>query len=269
MRGPDSTLTTSGWRNFAGVYGRLRPPLRPSPSDVATFSRSISHQGKRILLFGVTPELSVLGSELTAVDNSPAMLDQVWPGDRTSRRAVLGDWTHLPFEDASFDSVIGDGSLNSAPESVDEVLAELKRVLAPGGLAAFRLFCAPEKPETLGSIADEVARGWPGNLHALKWRIAMSVAASRPRAIVPVQEILAEFNRMFPDRDRLAAGTGWPADDIATLDAYVGADHSLGFPTLSSMLEVIEHHFTKVSVVPSSGYPLAELCPTVICGERA
>ena len=28
----------------------------------------------------------------------------------------------------------------------------------------------------------------------------MSLAASRPRAIVPVQEILAAFNRMFPDR---------------------------------------------------------------------
>jgi hypothetical protein len=89
-------LTTGGWRNFAGVYGRLRPPLRPSPIDVANLSRAISHDDKRILLLGVTPELSVLGRELTAVDNSPSMLARVWPGDQTLRRAVIGDWTNLP-----------------------------------------------------------------------------------------------------------------------------------------------------------------------------
>jgi SAM-dependent methyltransferase len=262
-------LTTGGWRNFAGVYGRLRPPLRPSPIDVANLSRAISHDDKRILLLGVTPELSVLGRELTAVDNSPSMLARVWPGDQTLRRAVIGDWTNLPFADATFDAAIGDGSLNSAPEVVDEVLAEVKRVLVPEGKAAFRLFCAPEEPETLESIADDLGAGWPGNLHALKWRIAMTLAASKPRAIVPVQEILVAFNRMFPDRTRLAAGTGWSPDDIATLDAYVGADHSLGFPTLSTLLRVIKRHFSDVSVVAASGYPLAGRCPTVICGERA
>ena len=87
------------------------------------------------MLLGVTPELSVLGSELTAVDNSPGMLAQVWPGDQPLRRAILGDWTDLPFADATFDAAIGDGSLNAAPELVDEVLAEANRVLAPGGKA--------------------------------------------------------------------------------------------------------------------------------------
>jgi len=266
VTGADSTLKPGAWRNFAGVYGRLGPPLRPSASDVANLGRSIAHEGKRILLLGVTPELSALGSELVAVDNSPLMIERVWPGDGPKRRAIFGDWTDLPFAAATFDAAIGDASLNAAPELVDEVLGEVKRVLLPEGKAAFRLFCAPEEPETLEWIAHEVRAGWKGNLHALKWRIAMNLAAARPRAMVPVEEILVAFNGMFPDRARLAAQTGWLQDDIATLDAYAGAQHSLGFPTLRALLEAIGRHFLEVCVVPSSGYPLAERCPTVICG---
>ena len=267
MRGRESSLATSGWRNFPGVYGRLRAPLRPSPSDVDVMGRGVAAEGKRLLLFGVTPELSVLGAELTAVDNSPRMLEQVWPGDRPCRRAVLGDWTDLPFASGSFDAVIGDGSLNSAPDAIDKVLAEARRVLAPGGKAAFRLFCSPERSESLASIRDDVFAGWQGNFHALKWRIAMSISASQDRAIVPVQQILSAFNALFPDRAQLSADTGWPADDIATIDAYVGADHSLGFQPLSAMRRVAERHFPDVQAVHASGYPLSERCPTIVCGR--
>lgn len=267
MRSPDSSLTASEWRNFASVYGKLRPPLRPAEADVDNFRSAISGADGRVLLLGVTPELSVLGKQLIAVDNSPRMLANVWPGDREDRRAVVGDWTDLPFAQGRFDAVIGDGSLNSAPDQVEEVVAEVRRVLAPGGKAAFRLFCAPERPESLKAIAADIAAGWSGNLHALKWRIAMSLAASKPRAAVPVREILEAFDRMFPDRAALAAGTGWSAGDIATMDAYVGADHSLGFPTLSSFRAMLERHFSGVSVRPGTGYPLAERCPTVICAH--
>lgn len=264
MRGTDSSLATKDWHNFAGVHARLRAPLRPAPGDIENFRRSAAGDDKRVLLLGVTPELSVLGRELTAIDNSPRMLANVWPGDREGRRAILGDWTDLPFASGSFDAVIGDASLNAAPEQVEEVLAEAKRVLCPGGKLAFRLFCSPEEPETLDFIRTDVFAGWPGNLHALKWRIAMAVAASAPRAIVPVQQILAAFDRMFPHRAELAAATGWPAEDIATLDAYVGADHSLGFWTLSIMKSRIGRHFPDLSVVPASDYPLAERCPMVV-----
>lgn len=267
MEGADSALTAGGWRNFASVYGRLRPPLRPSAADLDNFRSAVSPGEERILLLGVTPELSVLGKRLTAVDNSPKMLERVWPGDRPDRRAILADWTQLPFDGGSFDAVVGDGSLNSAPEQVDEVLGEAARVLKAGGKAAFRLFCAPEAAESLEAIEADVASGWNGNVHALKWRIAMSLAASRPDAVVPVAEILEAFNRMFPDRAALAAHTRWPAEDIATLDAYLGADHSLGFPTLSTFRTLLERYFQDVSIAEASGYPLAERCPTVICGR--
>lgn len=251
------------WRNFAGVYGRLGPPLRPSPADVANVAKAIAGTDRRVLLFGVTPELSALGDELVAVDNSPRMLAAIWPGDRDGRRALLADWTRLPFEDGAFDAVIGDGSLNSAPGQVEQVLAEARRVLAPGGRAVFRAFCSPETPERLDAIRSDADGGRDGNFHALKWRIAMALAAGEADAIVPVRKILAAFDELFPDRDALAARTGWSKDAIATIDAYQQADHSLGFPTLAQLLKLGERFFGPAEVLHGAGYPLAERCPTI------
>jgi hypothetical protein len=59
------------------------------------------------MLLGVTPQLAGLGGDLVAVDNSPKMLAQVWPGDAADRRAILADWTALPFAAGEFDAVIG------------------------------------------------------------------------------------------------------------------------------------------------------------------
>lgn len=252
------------WKNFAGVFDKLGPPLRPSPSDVANVERGMAGLDGHVLLLGVTPELAVLGKQLVAVDNSPRMIERVWPGDTERRRAMVGDWTELPFEDRIFDAVIGDGSLNSAPEVMEQVLREVARVLRPGGHAAFRIFSSPETPETLGQIERDLDQGWPGNLHALKWRIAMSLAASMPNSIIPVRTILQSFNEMFPDRPRLAARAGWPLEEIATLDAYCGADHAMGFPTLPAILDLAAPHLVHPSVLPGAGYPLAERCPTVV-----
>jgi SAM-dependent methyltransferase len=252
------------WHHFPALYGRLGPPLSPAASDVATFREAIRGHDRRVLLLGVTPKLAGLGEQLVAVDGSPEMVASIWPGDCEGRRATLGAWSELPFEDGAFDAVIGDGSLNSAPHHVEQVLAEARRVLPTGGRAAFRLFVSPDTPETLDAIQRDVMGGWPGNAHALKWRVAMALAASRRDAIVPAREILAAFDGLFPDRDDLAARTGWSKAEIDTLDAYIGADHSLGFPTLSAYCAMGERHFARSSVLPSSGYPLAERCPTMV-----
>jgi SAM-dependent methyltransferase len=261
MAGPD-------WHHFPALHARLASPLRPAPGDVAGFRRAIEGGDGKVLLLGVTPELSVLGQSLVAVDASPRMIERVWPGDSDGRRAILGEWSALPFENGSFDAVIGDGSLNSAPDRLERVLAEAKRVLAPSGRAVFRLFCSPELPESLSAIEADVAAGRGGNIHALKWRIAMALAAARPDAVVFARSILAEFNRMFPGRDRLAAATGWSREEIATLDAYVDADHSLGFWTLSRTIGIAASYFASASVTGGEGYPLAERCPIVTFGNE-
>ena len=219
------------------------------------------------MLLGVTPQLARLGNDLVAVDNSPKMLAQVWPGGAANRRAMLADWTDLPFAAGEFGAVIGDAPLNAAPHHAEIVVAEVSRVLAPNGRFAFRAFCSPEKPESLEAIRAEALAGRVGNLHALKWRIAMALAASRPAAIVAVVDILASFNALFPDRSELAGRTGWSMAEIETLDAYVGAEHSLSFPTLQSVIDLVNSQFSGVGVTSVEGYPLAERCPTIVCSS--
>jgi len=230
---------------------------------VIGFERAIHGRDQRVLLLGVTPELAVLGRDLTAVDNSPRMIARIWPGDNEERRALLADWTHLPFEDASFDAVIGDGSLNSAADQAKAVLGEVSRLLAPGGKAAFRTFCSPTLPESLESIQQDVESGTAGNLHALKWRIAMALAALTEDWVVPVEAILETFNRMFPDRSALAGATGWTIGEISTLDAYDGADHGLAFPTVDQLTQLAAGLFGDAAFLPGAGYPLAERCPII------
>lgn len=75
------------------------------------------------------------GVELTGIDLSPAMLDLARARAARHGRAVelqQGDAAHLPFGDASFDSVVCCLALCSIP-SPTAAVAEMWRVLVPGG----------------------------------------------------------------------------------------------------------------------------------------
>lgn len=251
------------WPNFAQVYGRLEPPLRPAPSDVDNFQAVIAGRDDETLLLGVTPGLATLGRRLTAVEGSRSMIDRLWPGDGADRKAVVGDWTALPFGTQSFDSVVGDGALNSVASGLESLVGEISRVLRHGGIAAQRIFASPEKSESLNSVQADALDGRIGNVHALKWRIAMAIAEA-PDYLVPVGDILDRFNALFPDRAALAEATGWDRAAIDTLDAYVGAWHSLCFPTRRVIEAIGSGLFSDCRFVESSGYPLAERCPLVV-----
>ena len=256
----DSTVQ---WRNFPGVYKRLAPPLRPAPGDVERMRAAISGQDDQALLLGVTPGIAELGRDLTAVEGSRAMIDRLWAGDRPDRRAMVGDWTALPFDAGRFGSVIGDGALNSVAGGLDSLIGEIARVLREGGVAAQRVFASPDDRESLEAVRGDALGGRIGNVHALKWRIAMAIAQA-PDYLVSVADILAAFNTMFPDREELASVTSWDRLEIDTLDAYVGAWHSLCFPTRSAFNQRGADRFKSFQIVESEGYPLAERCPLVV-----
>jgi ubiquinone/menaquinone biosynthesis C-methylase UbiE len=92
---------------------------------------------------------------ITGVELSPAMLAIARQRARDlGRPADLreGDAEHLPFNDASFDTVVCAMSLCSIPDPA-AAIAEMKRVLVPGGTLL---------------LVDHVASSWPP-IRAVQW----------------------------------------------------------------------------------------------------
>jgi len=252
------------WRAFHLRWPMIRPPQRPT-AEVATAARgAIAGHDARVLLLGVTPELSTAGDDLTAVDWSEMMIGCVWPGDREDRRAVLSDWRSLPASGSPFSAVIGVGSFNCLeyPQGYHDVFASLGGLLAPGSRFAVRFFVTPDPCESVASLrADVVAGAHAMSIHGLKWRLAMALCAASARPNIPVQEILARFDEEFLDRAALERATGWGQDEIGTMDNYRGSSDVCSFPTESQILATLPPSFRNARFIPSGSYELSERCP--------
>ena len=260
---------TNHWDNYHRHWRLLDAPLRPTPETVGIFEREVSLANADVLLLGVTPELAVLGRSMLAIDQSAAMISGVWAGDNVSRSAMAGNWLDLPVAGASTEAVIGDGCLSAVASKAarNRLHGEIARVLRPGGRAAIRVFAAPETTEDLASIEAQVLAGAIENFHALKWRIAMACTTGGPDFAIQVRMIRDTFDGLFPDREALAARTGWSIASINTIDVYAGSDVSYSFATLAVLVDEASGWFGDVRVVPSGSYPLAERCPLLVLGS--
>jgi ubiquinone/menaquinone biosynthesis C-methylase UbiE len=104
--------------------------------------------GDRLLDLGCGPGVSafgvlerVPGLRVTGLDASPSMIRfarmfQRFEKSGTGVEFVEGDAMHLGYEARSFEAVIGHSFLYLVPDA-DQVLAEVARVLTPGGMCAF------------------------------------------------------------------------------------------------------------------------------------
>jgi ubiquinone/menaquinone biosynthesis C-methylase UbiE len=119
----------------AQVLGKVRKLLGPRPGP---FARALEiGAGTGYFTLNLMQE-GVIG-EAVCTDVSPGMLEAL-----RGNAARLGldvetaacDAAHLPFDDASFDLVLGHAVLHHLPE-LDRSFAEFRRVLRPGGLLLF------------------------------------------------------------------------------------------------------------------------------------
>jgi SAM-dependent methyltransferase len=257
------------WAAYHRRWMRLKPPLRPNDEVVEAFKQAIG-PSRRTLLLGVTPELADIAPDVTAVDYSPTMIANIWPGDSGRRRAVLDDWRLMDFARGAFDAAVGDGSLTvlEYPQDQGTFYDRLAHVLRPGGVFAARVFCAPDEPETVRSIDEDALAGRIGSFHAYKWRFAMCIAAARGDINLVVRNVRDEFERQHPDRDEFAKLTGWSREDIDTIDAYEKSATTYCFLTREQLASVIPDRFTGVTFVPSGTYELAERCPLLVARLR-
>lgn len=259
---------TNHWDNYHRHWKLLDAPLRPTAETVAIFDRELDLRNADVLLLGVTPELAILGRSMLAVDQSATMISGVWAGDNALRRAIAGNWLDLPVDRASIDAIIGDGCLSAVDSKADRnaLFGEIARVLKPGMHAAIRVFARPETSDDLRSIEALVLAGGVENFHALKWRIAMACTTDDCDCAIKVRTIRDTFDSLFPNREALAARTGWSMVSINTIDVYAGSDISYSFATLAMLIDEASNWFGDVRVVPSGSYPLAERCPLLVFG---
>lgn len=260
----------SHWSGYHRSWARLRPPLRPNSEVVAAVRALLAGGAGPTLMLGVTPEFADLAPDLVAVDRSPGMIGGVWPGDTAARRAIVGDWLKLDFPAGHFGAAIGDSPLNALeyPKGHAGLYDQLARVLRPGARVVFRAFCLPEPCESVASVRAAAHAAQIPNFHAFKWRLVMAMVAAAGNPNLPVARVHEIFGREFPDRDALAATTGWPRDDIDTIDVYKDSTEFYSFPTARAFRAAAPAAFTDIRFIPAGTYELAERCPLLVM-ERA
>jgi SAM-dependent methyltransferase len=212
-----------------------------------------------IFLLGVTPAIVAAFSDLVVVDWSPAARSAV------ADQALDGDWLDPPMAAASCGGALGDGSLTclSWPADYTRLFAMLGRVLRPGGRVAIRCYTAVEPRERPAEVLAAAMACAIDGFAAFKWRLAMALCTGAD-SNVPVAAIKQSFDSLVPDRDRLAAATGWARAAIDDIDAYGGTAISYSFPTRAQLLDQIDPLFGAAHFVETAGYPLAERCPLLV-----
>jgi ubiquinone/menaquinone biosynthesis C-methylase UbiE len=154
-------------RGAEQVLGKLRKALG---TDAGPFRRSLEI-GAGTGYFTLNLLLSGVVDEAVATDISQGMLDEL---DRSAARLGVSVGTArceaaaLPFEDDSFDLLLGHAVLHHLPD-LDAAFAEFGRVLRPGGTLAF---CG--EPSRYGDMVAAVPKRFARAM-APAWRRVLGV----------------------------------------------------------------------------------------------
>ena len=209
------------WASLFRTWDLIMSPLRPHPDVVAIIRRELGTDAADVALLGVTPELARLGKSLVAIDANPNMIGALWIGDDAARKVMIGNWLDLPLADNSIDVIVGDGCLAVGSETERlGCLAEMARILRPGGRAGIRLFARPREIEPLEAVRADALAGRIKTLAEIVLRPALSLPAIAPDYGLKMAAILDAINDMFGDRTELMAATGWRPNAFGFIDLY-------------------------------------------------
>jgi SAM-dependent methyltransferase len=267
------------WNDMATRMNDWGPPLRPSPEDaeiaiemLRAWRADPAGAPSRVFLCGVTPEITLMRwpfpIELLAMDQAESMVRVVWPGDVPGlRRAVVGNWQSSGLPDRSFDVVVGDGGFGffSYPEGMRDLLAELHRILRPGGLFLYRHFAQGDPRESVAAVLEAARRGGIGSFHAFKWRIAMAIQGDSANGACQ-NDIWETWHSSGID-PRVLPQPGWSTSAVSTIDFYKGKSARLFFPTLDELRLLMARDYQGFEA-RAPHYELGERCPTIAARAR-
>ncbi len=167
----------ASWKR--ALVAALPEHAAPACVDIACGTGDVA-----LLLAARYPRGTVVG-----VDLAPGMLAVAGRRNRFPNvRFEAGDLCALPVPDGFADVVTGAYALRNAPE-LRTALAEVRRVLRPGGVAAFLDFSWPERP-ILQRAKYLLLRGWCG-----LWGVLL-------HGTPEIHGYVAESLKTFPDRRR-------------------------------------------------------------------
>ena len=108
----------------------------------------------------VSEALLSRGCEVIGIDFSPAML--AFARQRASKATVIqADAQNLPFSNAQFDVVVSNLGVCHIPDQ-PRTLAEVRRVLRPGGKFAMTVWCGPDTSPCFAAVYGAIkAHGHP------------------------------------------------------------------------------------------------------------
>lgn len=275
-RGGQAGMAEDNWNKTHLKAMPVRPPFGPSDEDAA-FMRGMTapiltaSPEPAVLVLGVTPRVVQLDwpkrTSITAIDLSPGMVAAFAPHPALPSKAICAPWQDMPFENGSFDAVVGDGSLNSIGDlgAYESTFREIARVLKPGSALVLRCFVRPEPQETAEQLLALARAGEFPTTAAFRLRFAM--ALTEPSGSVGLSAIWDAFQALVPERDELARATGWPRADIDRIDVDRNSKVRFTFLTLGQ-LEALAQPAFKVERLERGTYTQAEHCPTVLFRPR-
>jgi hypothetical protein len=182
--------------------------------------------------------------------------------------AICGDWLTMPLDTESRDVVLADGIFVQLPipHAHRQLLEKLASILSPSGRFVVRMFVLPQTQESPAEVLNLCRAGKLVTVHEFKIRLLMAMQASSS-AGVQLSEVWQYWNANRRQLSGPEAAGRWPADQLATLEAYRDQSTRYYFADLAEMRAMFRRWFVEVDCqIPN--YRLGDRFPTFVLACR-